>query len=98
MGLRSTIKGWIGSQATPAPTVAVVEATPDPRGTPGTRVHHEYFLADAPDVDGKWGWLARVYAKNGAVNEQQDRGDTQELARNAALTWCAKTKAILRGE
>ncbi|MBQ5963151.1 hypothetical protein [Massilia sp. ZL223] len=98
MGIRSTIRAMFpGQQAQPV-AAAPVEVAPDQRGAPGTRVYHEYFLVDEANGDGKWPWKARVYAANGAPNEQTGLADTQELARNAALAWCAKTKAILRGE
>jgi hypothetical protein len=78
-----------------APAVIVPE--PDPRGAPGTRVYHEFFVEDAPRADG-WHWLCRVYAANGAATEHGGVAESQLLARNAAITWAAKTKAGLRGE
>ena len=86
-----------------SPAQAQEVATPEPvkvdaNLAPGSRVHHEYFTGDAPDADGKWSWHARVYADNGAVNEERGRADSHELARNAALTWCARVKASLGGE
>lgn len=98
MGIRSTIRALFPGQRAQLQAAAPVEVGPDQRGAPGTRVHHEYFPAGEANADGKWPWKARVYAANGAVNEQTGLADTQELARNAALAWCAKTKAILRGE
>jgi hypothetical protein len=102
MGIRSTFKSLFAGQPTaqvedtpaPAPALTQVDATL----APGSRVHHEYFVADAPNSDGKWPWRARVYADNGAVNEEHDAADTPDLARNAALTWCARVKAQLGGE
>jgi len=101
MGIRSTLKNmqnmFAGSPVTLAedtPALTQVDATL----APGSRVHHEYFVADAPNADGKWPWRARVYADNGAVNEEHDVADTPDLARNAALTWCARVKAQLGGE
>ena len=99
MGIRSTIRGLMGGRPAKEQAPASEVVAPDQRGAPGTRVHHEYFVAEEANLhDLKWPWLARVYAANSAVNEQRGTADTQELARNAALTWCAKTKAILRGE
>lgn len=96
--IRSAINRLLGNQPEAAPEQRV-EVAPDPRGAPGSRVHHEYFVGDAPEPsDNQWPWLCRVYAANGAVNEQSGRAPTQESARNAALSWAAKTKAALRGE
>lgn len=99
MGLRSTFKNMFGQQAT-EPASEAAPAAPQVAATlaPGSRVHHEYFVADAADADGKWHWHARVYADNGAPNEQGGSADTHEFARNAALTWCARIKAQLGGE
>lgn len=98
MGIRSTIRALFPGQQAQLQAAAPVELAPDHRGAPGTRVHHEYFLAGEANADGKWLWTARVYAANGAPNEQSGLADTWELARNAALAWCARTKSILRGE
>lgn len=98
MGLRSTFKNMFDQAAQPAIEPAPAAPQVAASITPGSRVHHEYFTADAPDADGKWSWHARVYADNGAVNEQGGQADTHELARNAALTWCARIKVQLGGE
>lgn len=97
MGIRSTLKNMFSSaqvQEVAAPEPVKVDATL----APGSRVHHEYFTADEADADGKWPWRARVYADNGAANEQEGRADSLELSRNAALTWCVRVKAQLGGE
>lgn len=98
MGIRSTLKNMFSgaqAQAEAAPEPVKVDATL----APGSRVHHEYFVADVANLhDLKWPWMARVYADNGAVNEESGSADTPELARNAALTWCARIKASLGGE
>ncbi len=78
----------------PAPAI---EAAPDPRGAPGTRVYHEYFVFE-PGADGRCGWLCRVYAQNGAVNEKTGDAVDAEAAKNAALTYAALTKRALRGD
>lgn len=98
MGLRSTFKNLFpGQQQAPA---EAAPAMPNVHAAiaPGSLVHHEYHLADGPDADGKWAWLTRVYADNGAPNEQHGKANSHELARNAALTWCARIKAQLGGE
>lgn len=98
MGILGTFKNMFPLQQK-AQEVAAEEAVKiDAALASGSRVHHEYFTADAADADGKWIWLARVYADNGAVNEQRGSADTPDLARNAALTWCARIKAQLGGE
>lgn len=61
---------------------------------PGTRVHHEYSVS--PSAEG-YDWLARVYAANGAVNEQAGHAVNESLAREQALAWCAQTSHILKG-
>lgn len=96
MGILGTFKNMFAGQAKAATEAAPVRI--DTNLAPGSRVHHEYFVGDAPDADGKWSWHARVYADNGAVNEERGRADSRELARNAALTWCARIKAQLGGE
>lgn len=65
------------------------------KGAPGTRVHHEYFLTDAPE--GRVNWLARVYAQNGAVNEQRGNEPNEQAAKDAALAWCAEITTALKG-
>jgi hypothetical protein len=97
MGIRSTLKNMF-SGAQVQEVVAPEPFKVDAALAPGSRVHHEYFTADEADADGKWPWRARVYADNGAVNEQEGRADSLELSRNAALTWCARIKAQLGGE
>lgn len=96
MTIRSVINKLLGNAPAPARVEPVVVA-PDPRGAPGTRVHHEYFTDERP-LDNRWNWLCRVYAQNGAVNEQRSVADTQEEAKNAALAYAAVTKRALRGE
>lgn len=98
MGIRSTLKNMFASPAQAQEAAAPEPIKVDANLAPGSRVHHEYFTADEADADGKWPWRARVYADNGAVNEQEGRADSHELARNAALTWCARVKAQLGGE
>lgn len=82
-------------QPAPVPPAAVIPE-PDVRGAPGTRVYHEYFVDDEPREDG-WHWMCRVYAANGAATQQRGVAETKQLARNAAITWAAVTKAGLRG-
>lgn len=81
----------------PAPEpVAAVAARPDPRGAPGTRIHHEYFVADEP-TNGRWEWLARVYAADSTPHQMTGIEDSPELAGAAALSWAESTKATMRG-
>lgn len=62
---------------------------------PGERVHHEYFISgDAPTVS----WLARVYGKNGEINEERGTAISESLARENALAWCTPILVALRGE
>ncbi len=92
--IRSALrKFFVGDDPAPEP---VTEIRPDPRGAPGTRVHHEYFIDQ--DAEGTWFWLCRVYSQTSAATEQQGTSATEEGARSAALSWAAKTKAVLRGE
>jgi hypothetical protein len=91
---RNMLPGRPQAQEIAEPAPIKIDATL----APGRRVHHEYFTADEADANGKWSWLARVYADNGAVNEQRGAADSQDLARNAALTWCARVKESLGGE
>jgi hypothetical protein len=98
MGILSTFKGRFSAQ-TPAPeAVEPVELVSASAAISDNRVHHEYFVADEPDASGKWTWLARVYASNGAANEGSGSADSRDLSRNAALTWCARVKASLGAE
>lgn len=93
--IRSAINKLFGT----VPEVAAPEVAPmvaDVRGAPGTRVHHEYFTEER--TDGRWNWLCRVYAMNGAPNEQSGVAEDEASAASAALSWAARTKAILRGE
>jgi hypothetical protein len=92
--LRSLIDRFTGKDA---PVAAPVMANPDPRGPAGTRVHHEYFVADAADGNGQWAWLCRVYAQNGAASEERGLAPNPQVARDAALSWANVTKAGLRG-
>ena len=69
---------------------------PDPRGAPGTRIYHEYFLGDRPLPNGQWGWLARVYSANSEVTEQSGSEATQDSAREAALNWAVSAKEKMR--
>lgn len=94
--IRSAINRFLGRAPEAAPEPAV-EIAPDPRGAPGTRVHHEYFIGEQRPVDNMYPWLCRVYAQNGAANEQTGEAATPEAAKNAALTYAAKTKLALRG-
>lgn len=93
--IRSAINRFLGREpeAQPEP---VIELAPDPRGAPGTRVHHEILISEQL-ADGRFNWLCRVYAQNGACTERCERADTAEAAKNAALTFAAKTKLALRG-
>lgn len=99
MGILGTFKNMFAGQAKAATEAAPEPVRIDTNLAPGSRVHHEYFVADEADVvDLRWPWIARVYADNGAVNEERGRADSRELARNAALTWCARVKTQLGGE
>lgn len=98
MSILGTFKNMFAVQQQAQEAAAQEAIKVDAALASGGRVHHEYFTADAPDADGKWIWLARVYAENGAANEQRGGADTPDLARNAALTWCARVKAQLGGE
>lgn len=98
MGILGTFKNMFAGQPQAPTDVATVLTQVDATLAPGSRVHHEYFVADEADViDLRWPWVARVYADNGAVNEERGRADSHDLARNAALTWCARVKAQLGG-
>lgn len=96
MGILSTFRGRFGAQPAAAPEPAApVEVVTASAAVTANRVHHEYFVGDEADAGGKWPWLARVYAPNGAVNEGSGSADARDLARNAALTWCVRVKAQL---
>lgn len=97
MTIRSTLQRLFGTEPAPA-APAPVEMAPDPRGAPGTRVYHEYFVGEQRASDNRFPWLCRVYAQNGAVTEQRGDADTREAARNAALSFAALTKRALRGD
>lgn len=75
---------------------ARLDARADPRGKPGTRVYHEYFLEDEPRPKG-WYWICRVYAQNGAATEREGFADSRFAAGRAAIEWADETKAGLRG-
>jgi hypothetical protein len=98
MSILGTFKNMFAGQPQAATDAVPEPVRIDTNLAPGSRVHHEYFTADEADADGKWPWRARVYADNGAVNEQEGRADSLELSRNAALTWCARIKVQLGGE
>lgn len=95
MSFRSTINRALGIAPAAAPE-PVITSAPDPRGAPGSRVHHEIMLGEQR-ADG-WPWLCRVYAQNGAATEKEGVADTMQGASNAALSWAAITKAGLRGD
>lgn len=95
MGIRFSINRIFGVQPAAAPEPDIASA-PDPRGAPGSRVHHEIMMGE--QVGGRFPWLCRVYAQNGAVTEKEGVADTEQAAKNAALSWAAITKAGLRGE
>ncbi len=97
MTIRSVMNKLFGSAPEKVPAEPVVMA-PDPRGAPGTRVYHEYFVGEQRDIDHLFPWLCRVYAQNGAVNEKTGLADTREAASNAALSFAAITKRALRGD
>ena len=59
-----------------------------------SRVHHEYFVGEER-ADSRWPWLCRVYAKNGAANEQAGLSDSYESAKKAALAYATMTKRAL---
>ena len=95
--IRATLQRIFG-QAPEDPTPEpAVEAAPDPRGAPGTRVYHEY-LVEQRAMDLRFSWMCRVYAQNGACTEQEGVADTADAAKNAALSFAAVTKKALRGE
>lgn len=70
------------------------KAAPEPVIRDG--IHHEYFVADAPE-NGRWGWLGRVYDKDGAAHQSTGSEETPELAGFAARSWAADKKRALRG-
>lgn len=99
MGILSTFRGRFGAQPAPEPeSAAPVDLVAASAALSVNGVHHEYFVSDEQDGCGKYSWLARVYASNGAANEGKGIADSRDLARNAALTWCARVKASLGGE
>lgn len=93
--IRSAINWLTGKQAEQPQEQVAISA--DPKGPPGTRVHHEFFIAE-PDANGAYRWLCRVYAQNGAATEQSGVAESAASAQAAALSWSAKTKAALRGD
>lgn len=95
--LKSLINRFKPASAPAAPQHAVplsVEPLVDRKGEPGTRVHSEYFIDVKPDAVY---WTARVYAANGAPNEQTGFAPNESAARDAAINWCNETKTKLGG-
>lgn len=73
-----------------------ISVSPDPRGAPGTRVYHEYFVDPEP-TDGRWRWHCRVYGADGKPIETTGSEETEHAARAAAVVWAEATKATMRG-
>lgn len=96
MTIRSMLNKLFTSAPEAIPEAPVVMAA-DPRGAPGTRVYHEYLVGDE-SAEGKFPWLCRVYAQNGALNEKRGEAETYDAAKNAALSYAALTKRALRGD
>lgn len=93
--LKAISKFFGAGQEQPAEAPAAPASVPgDGRTAAGARVYHEFFVDEKADGHH---WLCRVYAGR-AINEQTGVAQTDQLARNAALTWAARTKAALRGE
>lgn len=82
------------SAAAPEPPRLAAKA--DRRGAPGTRIHHEYFVAEEP-VDGRFPWKCRVYDADSTVHEMTGAEDSDHQARVAAIAWADDKKTALRG-
>ena len=76
--------------------IAKLSSKPDAKTVPGARVHHEYFVAEV-GADGRYAWLARVYAANGEVHNMTGTAETDREARIDAIKWADDHKAKLRG-
>lgn len=89
--------GWL-DRFTKGETSAqpAIAATPDPRGAPGTRIYHEYFV-EAEPIDGRFPWRARVYAADGQPREMSGSEESEHAARAAAVAWAEATKTTMRG-
>lgn len=87
---------------TPAPETELrpnrLYAAPDPKGEPGTRVYHEYFVTPEPDESGMWPWSCRVYGPGGRVLKNDGKGKTRDRACQAAIAWADDIKARVRKE
>ena len=89
--------GWLDRfKKDEVPAQPGIVATPDPRGAPGTRIYHEYFV-EAEPVDGRFPWRARAYAANGQPMESSGSEETEHAARAAAVAWAEATKTTMRG-
>ena len=58
-------------------------------------IHHEFFLDDEP-VNGRYGWLCRVYARGGVMHQTSGSEETNAAATQAAIDWAESKKAELR--
>ena len=72
-----------------------LKAQPDPKGSAGARIYHEYFVGAEPFPDG-FHWLSRVYAPDGVSRETSGVAKSDRRARVDAIAWAEATKAKLR--
>ena len=86
--------GWFDKLTGKADAIPVAVAAPV--AEPQDGVHHEYFVNDVA-VNGRIGWLARVYAQDGTPHENSGSEETPEQAALAAQGWAADKKRELRG-
>lgn len=73
-------------------------APPDPKGLPGSRVYHEYFVTETADESGQWPWSCRVYAPGGRILKNDGKAKTRERACQAAIAWANEMKTTVRKE
>lgn len=89
--------GWLDmfNPKVAEPVAAAVPVVTELRGALDARVHHEYFASEEPE-NGRYPWLARVYAADGTAHQNTGMEESYQDARREAFAWCERTKDTMR--
>lgn len=93
MGWLDRLTGKAPVESAPEPVAAGKPVSADAGAADG--IHHEFFIDDEP-VNGRIGWLCRVYAPGGVLHQSSGSEETNQSAVQAAIGWAESTKAELR--